>query len=177
MGMNSRFVFSLREFEEGVSHLTVTADPRELDFPEKNPVCLSPVEVALEIAKINDRFQVRGSACVGMRLACVRCLEWVAVEIRADISVLVQRPVQREQSEEEVPEGIMYHDGETMDLTSEIREGILLEIPGNPLCCPDCKGLCPRCGQNLNEKKCACPEDLPAGSAWSALESLRESDR
>jgi uncharacterized protein len=49
-------------------------------------------------------------------------------------------------------------------------EDIVLSLPSKLLCRPDCEGLCPRCGQNLNEAPCACaPEDNPR---WAALKNL-----
>ncbi|MDD4894729.1 MAG: DUF177 domain-containing protein, partial [Candidatus Omnitrophica bacterium] len=43
-----------------------------------------------------------------------------------------------------------------IDLDPDIREEIILSYPINPLCDADCKGLCPRCGHNLNEGGCNC---------------------
>jgi uncharacterized protein len=47
-------------------------------------------------------------------------------------------------------------DGKTIDLDPIIREQVLLALPMNAVCRDDCQGLCPQCGQNLNEKKCGC---------------------
>jgi uncharacterized protein len=45
---------------------------------------------------------------------------------------------------------------QVIDLDPDIREEIILDYPIKPLCRPDCKGLCPKCGKNLNEEQCAC---------------------
>lgn len=47
-------------------------------------------------------------------------------------------------------------DGRTIDLDPILREQVLLALPMDAVCREDCKGLCPQCGQNLNEKKCGC---------------------
>ena len=57
-----------------------------------------------------------------------------------------------------------------VDLTSEMRESILLAFPTYPRCRPDCKGLCPFCGANLNEGSCNCRRRNASG--WDALEGL-----
>lgn len=57
-----------------------------------------------------------------------------------------------------------------IDLVEDVRQTILLAVPFKLLCRDDCKGLCPRCGKNLNEGACACP-DLPIDSRWDALRS------
>jgi len=64
------------------------------------------------------------------------------------------------------------HGEDFVDLTANLREDIILELPQRALCDPDCKGLCPRCGQNLNEVTCRCVatrEDL----RWQALDRLK----
>jgi uncharacterized metal-binding protein YceD (DUF177 family) len=48
-------------------------------------------------------------------------------------------------------------DVETIDCEDEIRQSLALAAPGKPLCRPDCKGLCSRCGNNLNDGPCGCP--------------------
>lgn len=47
-------------------------------------------------------------------------------------------------------------DGKVIDLDPILREQMLLALPMNAVCREDCQGLCPRCGQNLNEKQCGC---------------------
>jgi len=44
----------------------------------------------------------------------------------------------------------------SINLAPDIREEIILDYPLKPLCNPDCKGLCPKCGKNLNEGGCSC---------------------
>lgn len=49
-----------------------------------------------------------------------------------------------------------FFDGKTIDLDPILREQVLLALPMNVICSEDCQGLCPMCGQNLNEGKCGC---------------------
>jgi uncharacterized protein len=59
-----------------------------------------------------------------------------------------------------------------VDLTPQMREDIILELPQRALCQPDCKGLCPVCGKDLNESACGCKvsrEDM----RWQALNQLK----
>jgi uncharacterized metal-binding protein YceD (DUF177 family) len=60
---------------------------------------------------------------------------------------------------------------EFLDLTTDIRESILLSFPTYPLCGVGCKGLCPQCGANWNRRRCRCKE--PSDNRWSALDGLR----
>jgi uncharacterized protein len=57
-----------------------------------------------------------------------------------------------------------------IDLTEDVRQTILLAVPFKLLCKNDCKGLCPRCGKNLNEGPCTC-EDVTIDPRWDGLRS------
>ncbi|MDT7897951.1 MAG: hypothetical protein OXFUSZZB_002530 [Candidatus Fervidibacter sp.] len=61
-------------------------------------------------------------------------------------------------------------DANSADLWELARQAIVLHLPMRPLCRPDCKGLCPYCGANLNETPCDCQP--PADPRWAALETL-----
>ena len=67
----------------------------------------------------------------------------------------------------ELPEGL-----DSVDLTGDIREEVLLRLPNYPLCLPDCRGLCPQCGKNLNQGPCRCTTQ-PVDSRWAGLENLK----
>ena len=58
-----------------------------------------------------------------------------------------------------------------VDLTSDLREAILLALPNHPVCGPGCKGLCPRCGKPLADGPCPCADSTGAG-AWDVLDKL-----
>ena len=64
-----------------------------------------------------------------------------------------------------------YQDGGLV-LEDVLREQVLLSLPAKTLCRQDCKGLCPRCGRNLNAEVCIC-EGAPSDPRWSALADLR----
>ena len=84
-----------------------------------------------------------------LELECVRCLEPFEQALHSQVTELYafdNRSVT--ESNLLVPE-----DGQ-IDLEPLLREYALLEIPIKPLCRPDCKGLCPVCGENLNQHDC-----------------------
>ena len=59
-----------------------------------------------------------------------------------------------------------------VDLTENIREDIILELPQRALCRPDCRGLCVKCGQDLNEKACRCAP-AEGDMRWHALDQIK----
>ena len=63
------------------------------------------------------------------------------------------------------------HGEDFVDLTPNIREDIILELPQRALCAEGCKGLCPRCGKDLNQGPCRCKQSQ-GDLRWHALDQL-----
>ena len=59
-----------------------------------------------------------------------------------------------------------------IDLSEDVRQTVLLAVPLKLLCRPDCKGLCPRCGADLNSEPCTCPAE-EVDARWDGLRGLR----
>jgi uncharacterized protein len=67
--------------------------------------------------------------------------------------------------------GVATYEEKEIDLSGIVHDEVLLGLPMNPVCREDCAGLCPTCGQNLNEGDCECP---PASDPrWDALRRLK----
>ena len=62
--------------------------------------------------------------------------------------------------------------GKELDLSAALREQILLSIPPAPLCREDCKGLCSKCGKDLNEGECGCDRTV-LDPRWAGLKGLQ----
>jgi uncharacterized protein len=91
---------------------------------------------------------------------------------------LLYRPLQGSKSGEEVSISeseteIGFYSGEGMELGDSIREQALLALPVKVVCREDCKGLCPRCGKNLNQESCNCSSQSE-DPRWNALRDLRD---
>ena len=67
---------------------------------------------------------------------------------------------------------IGYYLKDSLLLEDVLREQVLLSLPVRTLCKPDCKGLCPRCGENRNSTACTCDVG-PSDPRWEALSGLR----
>ena len=66
----------------------------------------------------------------------------------------------RDEIELERGDYMMFHDGRKLELSDQVREALLLELPIAPHCREDCEGLCPRCGADLNDGPCACRDRI-----------------
>jgi uncharacterized metal-binding protein YceD (DUF177 family) len=161
----------LSTLPQGGSAVEMELAAREIDLAMPDAEFVDPVRVALEIFRQDEQLQVRGTASVAIRQVCVRCLRETERELAADVSVVASARAQRDAGEE-APDGLIYHDGEIVDLTGEIRELLLLEVPTAPVCRAQCLGLCPRCGADLNEGPCGCGAGVNGDARWAALQAL-----
>lgn len=122
------------------------------------------VAVHLRLESMSDGIMVDGEVRVAWHGTCRRCLEPTGGVSISEVHELYQRSIT-------VPDAFEIV-GEQLDLRSIARELVLLDTPSTPLCRPDCAGLCPTCGANLNDSPCTCTV-APAERLWSALDELR----
>jgi uncharacterized protein len=168
-------VSQLLKAHSGVSRrYEVEADIEGLD-EELKPRDLLRGEVLL--MRTSQGILVTAHLRTVVELTCDRCLEpfTVPVEIdleeefrpTVDIGTGASLPVVVEEDGAGLING--HH---ILDLTEVVRQALLLTIPMHPLCRPDCAGLCPECGQNLNEGSCQCQPRVE-DPRWAALKELR----
>ena len=122
------------------------------------------VDVRLRLEALTDGIVVDGELSVPWHGVCRRCLiDTGGVQV-SEVHELYQRVVTDPEAFELV--------GDQLDLRDAVRELVLLDAPGTPLCRPDCAGLCLTCGANLNDGACGCTA-APADPRWSALDGLK----
>ncbi len=130
----------------------------------------------VHLHRAEEVVHVRGRATLSLGSACSRCLEPVSLAIDTPLEValfpLGSEPAPRPDGEI-APEdmGVATYEDDEIDLGGIVHDEVFLELPMNPVCSESCAGLCPTCGTNLNEQRCACkPAPDPR---WSALRQLK----
>jgi uncharacterized protein len=123
---------------------------------------------------VND-LRLRANFAANFEVLCARCVEPVPVPLSGDFD-LIFRPASADAESGEraitVDETeIGYYEESGLLLEDVVREQVLLSLPNRTLCTPDCKGLCPSCGQNLNSASCNC-DKAAADPRWNALAGL-----
>lgn len=125
---------------------------------------------------IND-IRIAGELAATVEVACARCLEPITREVSRKFDLLY-RPQGADAGREELSvtaaeAEIGYYEGEGLLLEDVLREQVMLALPLRAVCRDDCKGLCPQCGQNLNQGQCSCAE-AQQDPRWTALKDIRE---
>lgn len=122
-----------------------------------------------------ERFYFSGRVAGTAVIECRRCLVEVEREVEADVHVLFAPS--GDVAVEGDPDVYEYDPAERdLDLRPAIREAWLLEVPQFVVCSETCRGLCPRCGTDLNSGGCECT-GLEADPRWETLRQLRTPDQ
>lgn len=153
----SVFVIDLATLQPGVNRLRIEGEPLELDLSLDQ--WGSPVRGDISVERTGEQVSVRGRLDAVARLECVRCLRAFELPIQPALALFAERTGSGERRDEEALERDAYmtfHDGRRLDLRNEVREVLLVELPMAPTCRSECRGLCPRCGADLNDGPCGC---------------------
>ena len=133
---------------------------RYLPVPEK-----VPAELTITRASTGTVFEL--SFQIRLHGPCFRCLEDAVL----DLPISGREYHANEPHDEELR--TPYVEDDTLDLSAWARDALALELPDKILCRPDCAGLCPVCGKNLNDEPHDHGEPEP-DSRWAALAELRD---
>jgi len=150
----SGLIINLASLAAGMTRLEATATAEDLDLPPAE--WPGGAEASLKLDRAGEMVAVRGTIRSAAHLECVRCLKAFDLPIAIDLTVVADRAGGRGRGQLADGDDMMFHDGRQLDLRGEAREALLLELPITPHCRDDCRGLCPRCGADLNAGPCGC---------------------
>jgi uncharacterized protein len=129
----------------------------------------APVRVGGRLQSTGEgRFYWHGSLRTVVAGECRRCLTPVSVPVEADIGALFTEDTG---AQDDPDAYVLPPHAVEVDLRPAVREELALLVPRFVVCREDCRGLCPRCGKDLNAGPCGCP---PAPDLrWQALADLK----
>jgi DUF177 domain-containing protein len=159
---------TLQELELHRVKVSETYLPGALDFQEAELRQAGPLALDAEAELAGSGIRVHGRISGMLEAACDRCLEQIELPVDFDFD-LPYRPMEEIAHEEELEVGeseleVGFFSGGGVNLTDVVKEQVLLAVPMKVVCRPDCRGLCPVCGENRNVKQCGCSsqhEDSP----------------
>ena len=112
-----------------------------MELTDKDPVqVVAPLKVQAKVERIGDTVLAHTDVHTSYHAFCYRCLE----------------DIEHEWTENFILDFLIPSHPEFIDLEEDIRQEMILSIPERMLCVPECKGICPGCGANLNKEKCKC---------------------
>ena len=128
-----------------------------------------PVHADLLLESVVEGILASGAVSGEMDLSCARCLRPIGHGFEVSVSELFVEPERAEPDEDYLlpPTGVI-------DIEPMLRDAVVLSMPFSPLCRPDCRGLCPRCGGDRNFDECACEPERD--ERWEALSRIEFPD-
>ena len=159
--------FALRPGEG--RRLDLVADPGQLELAgQRYTVADNSVDARLDLSRTATGYAVRMRFTAHVSGPCMRCLDDADVTVEVDAREVDQAGTQDEELRSP------YVEDDQLDLGSWAHDALALALPLQPLCRPDCKGLCPVCGVSLND---ADPDEHRHEQApdprWAKLRELK----
>jgi len=164
--------------------LELTEEADAADFPplaalveSGEAVITEPVSVRVRAEREFDHIRITAQASTRMRVTCSRCLVDFDTDVRTSFKIFYCKgdpgvPTEEEVELSEVDVIGASYQGDEIDLTSEIGDQVVMEIPLKPLCSESCRGLCSSCGADLNAGECGCNRGV-GDLRFSALKDLK----
>ena len=141
--------------------LTVNGASARIDWtgepPEREPVegCIIDGDISFSgtLTNNNGILHLDGWLEAAYKSACYRCLGEVRGTLRLRVKENFSSSTDAEQND-------MYpSEGKKLDISRALNDNIILNLPMKHLCSEQCRGLCSKCGANLNEVQCGCSDD------------------
>jgi uncharacterized protein len=170
-------IVDLRTLDDANRTFDFEIPPESIELGAETVRLTDAVRARGEIKKGIVETKVSGEIRVFARLECTRCLTEVEQKLEFPFEAAFVAPehyteaVEAELSGEDLDVSIL--EGNGIDLAELVREQILLNLPEQVFCRDDCRGLCPKCGANLNlTATCGC-EEKEIDPRWAALKDLK----
>ena len=165
---------NIGELNQPGSQLEFSGEDPGGDFfsPEDGVRLQGPIAFEGRVLNEGQGFLLEGRVKATLVVNCDRCLEKFLLKLEAPFKEEYRKSPAAPAAEEDE---VKVLEGDVIDLKPVLRETLLLALPMKRLCREDCKGLCPRCGHNLNRGPCRCAPDVDARLAplqklWSERE-------
>lgn len=142
----------MKQIVGSVSEFDFKEQTLDLNLEREGINTVGPVRIKGKVENVGDRiFEAAGQIEVIATGLCSRCLTQTQVRLVIDFSLKFSDVVSESDEED-----IIQFNGDEIDIYPQIVNEIILNWPGQILCKTDCKGLCPKCGANMNTTVCEC---------------------
>jgi uncharacterized protein len=131
----------------------------EEDLNLEGITLVSPVKGRLSVTKIETEVVVNGRLTAELEFACSRCLKSFRQPQDLPVNVVYHPEGEAGAEKHGLHDDEMdmgFYTGEELDMQELVREQVMLNLQMKPLCDESCKGICPKCGTDLNTGTCTC---------------------
>lgn len=157
---------TLASLRQGENRLRFELEPEELGLRDRevaeNPLfelLVGTVRVDVRVDRSGRKLLVTGTVSFKAKLDCADCGEQFECQFNEPLSAeFLSCGAADELGADFDPREINSVHGDHLDLAELVRDAVHLAIPMAPKCRPDCHGLCPDCGVNLNTGQCCCQD-------------------
>ncbi len=169
-------IIDLASLGNDSKRITVAFDPADIDLDGESLQLRGKTSFDGEIELADEKARLRGHLTATVLVDCTRCLEAIEKELDFSFRAIfvgsdqVDARPEAEIGDEALDESLI-PDG-LIDMAEVVREQILLAVPVQVFCTDDCRGLCSKCGSNLNLIDCKCADD-EMDPRWAALKNLK----
>ena len=147
---------------------STSVDLSDLQYGQCYPVS-EPVQISGMVRNTAGVLVMTGNISTTIHGICDRCATAFDQDILIPVDVVLVTELSNEENEDET---VFPLEGDSADLEEIVRTIFVLNLDSKLLCKPDCKGLCCRCGKNLNFESCICEKELDP--RFAALKQLLE---
>jgi len=161
----SKYFIDLKDLAHQKISFEASFESGVVDFGTENVRQVGSLDWSASAERTGDEIRIAGSLNTAVELCCSRCLEPARIPISKPFDLFFrQRDEEMFDEDEEIEltdidTRTAFFTGTRLAITDILREQILLALPMKALCTVDCKGLCSRCGTNLNTGNCNCPKE------------------
>ncbi len=168
-------ILDLRQFEHFPARTVLEAGPGEFGALPGEIAQVNEASLSLAIQKANEEYYCQGTVTARVKLICSRCLTEFDTELTGRTDFIARSDKVTRADKRGIPDDedyvLMHGNDLRADVTDMVRQTMILAIGLKPLCSESCKGLCPSCGANLNERSCNCSRPQ-MDDRWSGLRGL-----
>jgi uncharacterized protein len=131
------------------------------DLVEENTVFLEPVHVEGTIYRVGEEILIKGQLTTRLNLICCRCLSPYEFLVDSEFDLIFLPEDFKDPKEQLEPEDMskLFYQKQSIDFKEVILEQLNLTFPMRPLCSDECQGLCPVCGNRIDDGTCSCTEN------------------
>lgn len=129
------------------------------------------------LSKFDSQIILDSETGITANLLCDRCAKEFQSVIKSNYRMVYLFRVNYDDEESEKEEVVFIHpETDKIELDKDIRDYAVLAVPMKNLCSDDCKGLCPKCGKNLNDDHCSCTEEN-IDPRWEPIQKLKSKNK